>query len=210
MRRVWLDSANSGLETFVPWRGSIAFLLLALAGCATTGFRSTWTEPSASSITLSGRKVAAFVIAVSEPMRRTAEDALAHELTARGALGIAGYTLLPAPEARNPEAARQQLLHAGVEGTVALRIVARSQHVTYFPPTFWGYWGVDWSSHPDPNYIRIDTVVWVEARAYSVVQDKLLWVGESVAMNDTTADAFVKGLGARVADAVQNAGLLRK
>ena len=190
--------------------GAIAFLLLALAGCATTGFRSTWTEPSASSNTLSGRKVGAFVIAVPEPMRRTAEDALAHELTARGAQGIAGYTLLPAPEARNPEAARQTLLHAGVESTVALRIVARTQHITYFPPTFWGYWGVDWSSYPDPNDIRIDTVVWVEARAYSVVQDRLLWAGESVATNDTTVAAFVKRLGAKTADAVQNAGLLGK
>ena len=189
---------------------SIAFLLLALAGCATTGFRSTWTEPSASSITLSGRKVGAFVIAVPERMKRTAEDALAHELTARGAQGIAGYTLLPAPEASNPEAARQKLLHAGVEGTVALRIVARTQQITYFPPTFWGYWGVDWSSLPEPNDIRTDTVVWMEARAYSVVQDKLLWVGESVATNDTTVDAFLKGLGAKTADAVQNAGLLGK
>lgn len=190
--------------------GSITFLLLALAGCATTGFRSTWTEPSASSITLSGRKVGAFVIAVPERMKRTAEDALAHELTARGAEGIAGYTLLPAPEASNPEAARQTLLHAGVEGTVALRIVARTQQIAYFPPTFWGYWGVDWSSYPDPNYIRTDTVVWMEARAYSVVQDKLLWVGESVATNNTTVDAFLKGLGAKTADAVQNAGLLGK
>ncbi len=190
--------------------GSIAFLLLALAGCATTSFRSTWTEPSASSITLSGRKVGAFVIAVSEPVRRTAEDALAHELTARGAQGIAGYTLLTASEARNPEAARQTLLHAGVEGTVALRIVARTRDITYFPPTFWGYWGVDWSSYPDPNDIRIDTVVWVEARAYSVVQNKLLWAGESVATNDTTVDAFVKGLGAKAAEAVQHAGLLGK
>jgi hypothetical protein len=190
--------------------GSIAFLLLALAGCATTGFRSTWTEPSASSITLSGRKVAAFVIAVYEPMRRTAEDALARELTARGAQGIAGYTLLPAPEARNPEAARQKLQHAGVEGTVALRIVARSQHITYFLPTFWGHWGADWPSPSDPNFIRMDTVVWVEARVYSVVQDKVLWVGESVSTNATTADSFVKELGAQAADGVQNAGLLRK
>lgn len=189
---------------------SIAFLLLALAGCAATGFRSTWTEPSASSITLADRTVAAFVVGIYEPMRRTAEDALVHELTARGVRGIAGSTLLPAPEARNPETARQKLQQAGVEGTVTLRVVARTQHIRYFPPTFWGYWGVDWPSPSEPDYIRMDTVVWAEARVYSVSQDKVLWVGESVSTNTTTVAAFVKELGAQAADGVQNAGLLRR
>ncbi len=187
----------------------VAFLLLALAGCATTGFRSTWTDPSASSITLSSRTVAAFVIGIYEPMRRTAEDALVHELTARGVQGIAGSTLLPAPEARNPETARKKLQQAGVEGTVALRVVARTQQTTFFPMRFWGYWGVDWPSPSDPNYIKMDTVVWAEARVYSVVQDKVLWVGESVTTNTTTVEAFVKELGAQAADGVQKAGLLR-
>jgi hypothetical protein len=143
-------------------------------------------------------------------LRRTEEEALVHELTARGARGIAGSTLLTAPEARHPEAAWQKLQQAGVEGTVALRVVARSQHIAYFPPTFWGYWGVDWPSPSEPNSIRMDTVVWVEARVYSVVQDKVLWVGESVSTNTTTVAAFVKALGAQVAVGVQNAGLLRK
>jgi len=93
---------------------------------------------------------------------------------------------------------------------VALRVVARDQQISYFPPTFWGYWGVDWPSPSDPNAIRTDTVVWVEARVYSVVQDKMLWVGESVSTNTTTVDAFVKELGAQAADGVERAGLLRK
>jgi hypothetical protein len=199
---------NERLRLRVP--GSIALLLIALAGCGPPGFRSTWTEPSAPSITLGGRTVAAFVIGIYEPMRRTAEDALVHELTARGARGIAGSTLLPAPEARHPEAARQRLQDAGIEGTVALRVVARTQHISYFPPTFWGYWGADWPSASEPNYIRMDTVVWVEARVYSVAQDKVLWVGETVSTNTTTVTAFVKELGAQAVDGVQKAGLLGK
>jgi hypothetical protein len=187
-----------------------ALAALALTGCAPPGFRTTWTEPSASSITLAGRTVAAFVSGIYEPMRRTAEEALVHELTARGARAIAGSPLLTAPEARNPEAVRQKLQHAGVEGTVVLQVVARSQHITYFPPTFWGYWGGDWPSPYEPNAIKMDTVVWVEARVYSVAQDKVLWIGENVSTNTTTVESFVKGLSAQVADGVQNAGLLRK
>lgn len=185
-------------------------LLLTFAGCTTNDFRSTWTEPSASAATLSGRKVGAFVIAVSQPLRRTAEDALASGLTARGARGIAGYTLLTGGEARKPEAARERLQEAGVEVTVALRITAREQQISYFPPTYWGYWGADSSSPYDRTSIKMDMVVWLKARAYSVVQDKILWVGESVAMNHTTPDAFARELGDRTADAVQRAGLLRE
>ena len=200
----------SWLVTLLLAGGLIALMLIALAGCAPAGFRSTFTERSAPSITLEGRTVAAFVIGIYEPMGRTAEDALVHELTARGVRGIAGSALLPAPEARHPEAARQRLQDAGVEGTVALRVVARSQHITYFPPTFLGYWGVDWPPPSEPNYIRMDTVVWAEARVYSVVQDKVLWVGESVSTNTTTVAAFVKELSAQAADGVKKAGLLGK
>jgi hypothetical protein len=191
-----------------PRAGTIALLALALAGCATPGFRPVWTDRSASSITLSGRTVAAFAIGIYEPMRRKAEDALVRELTARGARGIAGSTLLSVPEARNPEAARQKLQHARVEGTVALRVLARTRHHPLSPMSFWGYWGVDWPSASDPNYITTDTVVWVEARVYSVVQDKLLWVGEHVRTNTTAVEAFVKALAAQAADGVQRAGLL--
>jgi hypothetical protein len=208
-----VEASGLGYDDVTPvtaLAGTLAFLLLALTGSATAGVRSTRTEPSASTVTLSGREVAAFVIGIYEPMRRTAEDALVRELTARGVRGIAGYTLLPAPEARNPEAARQKLQRAGVEGTVTLRVVARNQLSPSSPMTFWGYWGVHWPSPSDPDYIRTDTVVWVEARVYSVVQDKVLWVGESVSTNTTTVDAFVKELAAQVADGVQKAGLLRK
>ena len=93
---------------------------------------------------------------------------------------------------------------------MALRVIARTQQTTFLPMRFWGYWGVDWPSPSDPNYIRMDTVVWVEARVYSVVQDKVLWVGESVSTITTTVDALVKELGAQAVNGVQNAGLLRK
>lgn len=188
--------------------GAIALLLLALVGCATPGFRTTWTEPAASSTSLAGRTVAAFVIGIYEPLRRTAEDALVRELTARGARALAGSTLLPAPEARHPEAARPKLQQAGVEGIVALRVVARNHHTPFFALRFWSYWGVDWPSPSDPNAVTMDTVVWVEARVYSVAQDKVLWVGESVSTNTTTVDAFVKDLAAQAAESVQRAGLL--
>ena len=62
-------------------------------GCATTRFKSTWRDPAAQPITLRGQKVAAFMLSQNESMRRSGEDILARELTARGVQGIAGYQL---------------------------------------------------------------------------------------------------------------------
>jgi hypothetical protein len=194
----------------VKTRGALAVLLVALSGCTTTGFRSTWMDPSVPSISLAGRPVAAFAIGIFDPLRRTAEDALVRELTARGVRAVAGSALLPKPDARYPETARSKLQHAGIEATVALRITARHQPAVFLPLRFWGHWDVDAPlSASEPDYIRADTVVWIEVRVHSIVDDKVLWVGESVRTNGITVRAFVEQLAAHAAEGVQNAGLLR-
>jgi hypothetical protein len=185
----------------------LTLAVLGLAACAMTRFKSTWQEPSASPITLSGQKVAAFVLAASETTRRAAEDALAQELSARGAQGVASYTLLPSLEPRDPEATRQKLEQAGVEGAVTMRVVGRDTRTTYTPPTFVGYYRV---ASIDAGSVRTDTLVSVETRVYSVAQDKLLWAGESVTTNPTKLDTFIKELSAKAAEEMQKAGLLRK
>ena len=190
-----------------------AALILAssfLSGCGTTRYESTWSDPAASPVTLSGQKVVAFFFGGTETTRRTAEDALARELTARGAQGIPGYTLLPGPEPADPLAARQQLQQAGVEGAVTMRIVGRERETTYIPPTFGGYWGGMWPGIYQPGYTRTDTLVSVETRVFSLPQDRLLWSGKSVTTSPTKVDSFVKELGAKAADEMQKSGVLKK
>lgn len=189
---------------------AVVLALLTLSACGTTRYESTWKDPSASPITLSGQKVAAFVLTDSDTTRRAAEDALAREITARGAQGIPGYVLLPGQEPKDPQAARRALQQAGVEGAVAMRIVGREKETTYVPPTFGGYWVGTWPTVYDPGYTVTDTLVSVETRVYSVPQDKLLWAGKSVTTNPTKVDAFVKELSTKAAEEMQKAGLLRK
>jgi len=195
------------------WRSVVlvpALASLVLSGCGSTRYESTWTEPSASPIALSGQKVAAFSFGGTDTARRAAEDALARELTARGAQGIPGYALLPGREPADPESARKKLQQAGVEGAVTMRVVGREQETTYVPPTFGGYWGGMWPAVYDPGYTRTDTLVSVETRVYSLPQDKLLWSGKSVTTNPTKVDAFVQELSAKAVDEMQKSGLLRK
>jgi hypothetical protein len=190
---------------------ALVLIVIATAGCGgRTRYESTWKDPSASPITLSGQKVAAFVFTGSDTTRRVAEDALARELTARGAHGIPGYTLVSGPEPKDPTVSWQALQQAGVEGAVAMRVVGRDRETTYVPPTFTGYWVGTWPMAYQPGYTVTDTLVSVETRVYSVPQDRLLWSGKSVTTNPARVDAFVKELSAKAAEEMQKAGLLAK
>jgi hypothetical protein len=192
-------------------RIAVALVLASiLSGCSSTRYEATWSDPSASPVTLSGQKVAAFYFGGTETTRRAAEDVLARELSARGAQGIPGYTLLPGQEPADPLAARQRLQQAGVEGAVTMRVVGREKETTYVPPTFGGYWGGLWPGIYEPGYTQTDTLVSVETRVYSLVQDKLLWSGKSVTTNPTKVDSFVKELSAQAANEMQKSGLLKK
>jgi hypothetical protein len=192
-------------------RIAVALVLASiLSGCSSTRYEATWSDPSASPVTLSGQKVAAFYFGGTETTRRAAEDVLARELSARGAQGVPGYTVLPGQEPADPLAARQRLQQAGVEGAVTMRVVGRDKETTYVPPTFGGYWGGLWPGIYEPGYTQTDTLVSVETHVYSLVQDKLLWSGKSVTTNPTKVDSFVKELSAQAANEMQKSGLLKK
>lgn len=190
--------------------------MLAGSACATTTFSSIWKAPDAPQIVLSGQKVAAVVMAPSDGTRRTAEDALARELTRRGVEGVASYTFLSDQDLKDEAAAKARLQQAGIEGVVVMRVVSQDQSVTYAPstwsrgyyPSFWGYWGYGWGTVYSPGYVRTDTVVNVETLVYSVSGDTLLWAGVSGTTNPSKVDAFVTEIVDEAAKEMRKSGLL--
>jgi len=175
-------------------RIAVALVLASiLSGCSSTRYEATWSDPSASPITLSGQKVAAFYFGGTETTRRAAEDVLARELSARGAQGIAGYTLLPGKEPADPLAARQRLQQAGVEGAVTMRVVGRDKETTYVPGSayavpvgyrsMWGYWGTGWGYAYEPGHYTQNQVVYIESNVYSIADEKLVWSSRTKTYN---------------------------
>lgn len=197
----------------------LAAATLALAGCATTTFNSTWRNPEAQPVQPEGRKIAAVVMTKNPTHRRSAEDALAREITKRGAVGIPSYTLLSTENPADPEVAQKELAARGVDGIVSMRVVSREQQETYVPGrwttienyrSFRGYWGYGWRQVYEPGYLQTDTIVSVETLVYSVRQDRLLWAGMSETINPARADALVQELAGRVAGEMKKEGLLPK
>jgi len=175
--------------------------LLCLGACTTTStiFTSTWKAPDAQAVSPVGKTVAAVFVSPNESRRRSAEDALAADITARGAHGIAAYTVLPDERSYTGDKALATLKQAGANGAVIMRVVGRDQRITYTPgyaaPGPYGgfgpYWGYGWRTVYEPGYLQTDNLVSVETLVYSLTNDKLLWASTSRTTNPRNIDSLV-------------------
>ncbi len=199
---------------------TIGFIVAAvtLAACASTRFLSSWKTPDMKPAgSVKGQKVAGFVLTQNVSGRRAGEDALARELTARGAQGIAGYTLIPDIKPDDEATAKAALAKAGVVGVVTMRPLAKEKELTavstmWAGPYYGGYWGgyyhYGWTSAWGGVEVRTDTVVSVDTLVYSRVHNKLIWAGQSETTNPSTIDAFVHELVAEATKRMRKDGVI--
>ncbi len=205
----------------MTWR--TAAVLLAAAGTASAGttFISTWKAPDAGPLNFKGQKVVALVMSKEEGVRYGSEDHLAQEITGRGAVGVAAYSLIPKELNQDKEKAKELLHAAGVAGVVVMRVVGSEKDVTSTPggfyaapsySSFWaggGYYGWAWGGVYDTGYVRTDTIVSVEMLVYNLSQDKLVWAGRSQTTNPKKVGPFVKELARKLAGELKKEGLIR-
>lgn len=189
------------------------------ASCATTSFVSSWQAPVEGPIEFDNKRVAAVVVSADETTRRVGETALAREISAGRAQGVASYTIISGEEAKDKEGAKKKLRDAKIEGAVVMRVVSSQQEISYSPGTSWyapypyygsfyGYWGYGWPVAYDPGYLRTDKVVMVETLVYSVARDKLLWAGKSKTTNPSNIQDFVHDLANGAAKEMRKAGFI--
>ncbi len=205
------------MKAAIGFRVGLAGAALLLSACATTTFESTWKAPDAAPVRLAGKKVAAIFMSRDSATRRRAEDAMAREITARGAEGVPSYTVLSDADVRDEPAARAKLDEQGFSGTVVMRVVGQNLQYTYQPSLwtgphyhhFWGgYWGWGWGSAWEPGYVSVDRVVRVETLVYSLKRDELLWAGVSATLDPTRLEDFIGELATSVSKEMSRDGLL--
>jgi hypothetical protein len=196
-----------------------------LTACATTSFHSTWRNPAAQPLNLKSKKVAALVLSEDTGLRYGAEDAMAREITAHGAVGVPAYSLIPSELVREKDQekakqkAKELLENAEVEGVVAMRLVSKDKSLTATGGGYWGnphyssfwgpgLWGWGWGGAYDAAFLRLDTIFVVETLVYSLPQDKLVWASQSQTTNPTEVRSFMHEVGKKVAEEMQKQGLL--
>ncbi len=188
--------------------------------CSTTTFQSTWRSPDARPLRLTGRKVVAVVISRNATFRHRAEEALAREISARGAQGVPAYAVISDDDVKNQEEARAKFEKLGFSGAVVMRIVGSETQYTYEPGIVWGrphynhfwggYWGWGWGTVWEPAYLTVDKIVKVETLVYSLEQDQLVWAGVSRTVDPQQVDSFIAELSAAVSDQMVKDGLLAR
>ena len=211
------------LAVLTTIRMSVLCSAVMVSSCAAT-FVSTWKAPDAQPLEVNGAKVAAVVMMKSDTSRRRAEDKLAMEISARGAQGVAMYTIYPDAEPSKEAATRAALEKAGFQGVVVMRPLSvdkeiSSTPVTYMEPAYRGYWGgyygygwgSPWGAGPivAGGDIRTDTVVTIETLVYSLKQNKLVWSGRSKFTNPPEVDEFIAKLAGAAATELEKAGLMK-
>ena len=155
---------------------SIALVVSGAVAFADAKFTSTWGAPEARGLSFKGKKVAALVVSEDLSLRMSGEEALARELTARGIEGTAAYKQIPAPELKNPDAAKRWFERDGVAGVVALKPVSQDKVKRYTPDvwaspyysTLWGFYPYSWSTVYVVGGAATDTVIVVESLIYDV------------------------------------------
>src|SRR6187401_3396033 len=96
-------------------------IVAASTACTSSSFKSTWSNTQAKPVDLTGKKVLAVVQVKEDGRRRASEDALARELTSRGAQGIPSYTLFPSSIGVDTAAARKIAQSQQVAGVVIMK-----------------------------------------------------------------------------------------
>src|SRR6266511_3455863 len=182
-------------------RSLISVVALSTFACATTTFQSTWRYLNARPLKLSGKKVVGVFVSKNQTLRHRAEDAMAREISARGAQGVPAYTILTDEEVKDREAAKAKLEQLGFSGAVVMRVVGTQTQYTYEPAywnrpyyhRFWGgYWGWGWGTVWEPGYLVADKIVSVETLVYSLEQDQLVLAGVSRTVDPTQNDPFIE------------------
>jgi hypothetical protein len=187
-----------------------------VSACASTPFVSSWRAPDAEPLQIQGAKVAAVAMIEQVSSRRAAEDAIARELTARGATGVPMYTIYTDEGPTDEPAARAALEREGYTGLVVFRPVGTDQEIVATPyfgaaaySTYWGgYYGLGWGMPWYGPEIHTYTVVSVETLVYSLRQNKLVWGGQSTTTNPSSVDRLVHDTASKVANELERQGLL--
>jgi hypothetical protein len=191
---------------------------LCLSACGSTTFTSTWKAPEAQRVDPAGKSIAALVIYSDKKRRRDAEVYLTHELTIRGARGVAAYTLIGLDQP-SVDYARARFKEAGVEGVVVMRVVGHDQTVVVDPGGFSGSayssFGSYYSSYGvgvtySTGSVQTDTVVTLETLIYSLNQDKLLLAGTSRTSNPEGLQSLITEVADAVASQVAKQGLVAR
>ena len=181
-------------------------------------FQSTYRAPDVDAVNFADKKVAALVITTDKSIEAVAEDQLAAELTARGAQGVAAWRVVPRETLQDTDRTSAFFARASIDGVLAIRVMKVERPLSYLPDmwdmphyaSLWGYYGYGWSRAIGFGELREDTVVTIEALAFSVRLNRMIWAGMSEVTPPSGARKLLKDLAKEATKEMAKQGLIVK
>ena len=191
---------------------------VAFTAAADNDFLSTWKAPGAAPLDFKGRKVAAVLIADDNGVRVAAEEALAREVIARGANGIAAYRVIPKELLSDKDAAKAWFEKMKIEGLVILRVVATDKQKVYSSAMWvsgyynyaWDYWGYGWANVYPMGKAREQRVLTVETLLYDLSKGTPVWAAVTRTTDPKDVQSYVKELASDILKRLEKDGVIAK
>jgi hypothetical protein len=169
---------------------TVVGVVVALAACQTTSFRSAWFDTSYNGGVL--KKVVVIASDGTTSDSRVFEDVFVQRLNAAGVIGVPGYSTIP-PGARGSEGPFSAAVAAiGADGVLMIRLLrvdTRTQVSTVMVPgPMWGPWGGFYGGpgwYPATNVTQFD-IATVESNLYDARTKRLIWAATTETINPAT------------------------
>jgi hypothetical protein len=207
------------------FRKSISVLiflsLLILPNYASSAkIKSSWKNPSATSMSLQFKKILVVAIIKQEFTRKVAEDKAVQIIKAGGnSDAVPSYEILSPEDLDNKEQAKSKIEGMGFDGAILMRTAGAKDAIRYdseetesvwYP--YYGFWDVysaAWGGVYNATS-NIETSVYVETMFYSLKENKLIWSGISEIKNPKHAAQVVGDIAEVTTKQLQKEGLLAK
>ncbi len=173
-------------------------LLCALAASCVSSTRmiGRWIDPEYQSAPV--QKVLVIGLGENPTNVRAFETAMAAQLKKRKVAVVLGSSVIPPGAPFDTTGGRQYCRENGIQLVTLTRILGLSKETEYVPPTtyivpgptyhrFYPYYYTSYSTVTEPGYTLEYRVVTVETNVYSMKDERLVWSGQSEAVDPVSA-----------------------
>ena len=193
------------------------FSVLLAFGCSQSNkITDSWVNPDATKESIKFNKVAVFGLVMKTANRKIIEEELCKKLV--NTISVPSYKVVNDDDISKPEVVKAKLSEQGFDGALILRLVDIENRESYSPgvyPTYYysfaGFYGYSWGAmYNSGGTYRTDQIITAEVNIYSIKSDKLIWSGETMAMNPNDIEKTIAELSESVKKALIDEGLLEK
>ncbi len=190
--------------------GLLCWVLLVLAGCASTSLTSEWKEPNYSGPPI--ERVLVVGVSKRPGPRHIFEDEFVAALQAAGVDALPSYRRIGEDGQASEPALRRAIEESGADGVLVTRLVKTEQKTRvqpgyYRPVGFYGWYSSAWVGYYEPPTVYQYEVVTAETSLYAFDASRLLWSGTTETFSPQDIRAETRGYAKVIIDALKKQGI---